>query len=128
MDNSVVDMCIGKRVKAAHVSQLFPDLAISTGQEQQPEAAQQKRIHSVRFRVVSQLLLLGFNVLYTDVDVAILQNPFAALTRDHDVEGLMGISLGPVHGVCVVVVLFRLFDIVCSDKKRQKKMFAMRFK
>jgi len=61
----------------------------------QPTAAQMKTgsnhaISGLKFKVIDDFLLLGWNVLLSDVDVIVLSDPFAGdrLTRDADVEGM----------------------------------------
>ncbi|KAK9858806.1 hypothetical protein WJX84_008354 [Apatococcus fuscideae] len=45
-------------------------------------------ISALKFQILEEFLKLGWSVLLSDVDVAVLQNPFDHLYRDHDVEGM----------------------------------------
>merc|ERR1712185_781381 len=42
----------------------------------------------LKFRILAELLSVGVSVLLTDVDVGLTQDPFPALYRDTDVEGM----------------------------------------
>ena len=42
----------------------------------------------LKFRILAELLSVGVSVLLTDVDVVLTQDPFPALYRDTDVEGM----------------------------------------
>ena len=42
----------------------------------------------LKFQILSELLSVGVSVLLTDVDVVLTQDPFPALYRDSDVEGM----------------------------------------
>ncbi|KAL3351574.1 hypothetical protein AABB24_019912 [Solanum stoloniferum] len=43
-------------------------------------------ISGLKFRILRELLQLGYSVLLSDVDIVYLQNPFDHLYRDSDVE------------------------------------------
>ena len=42
----------------------------------------------MKFGILKRFLDLGYSVLLSDVDIAILQDPFKFLYRDSDVEGM----------------------------------------
>jgi len=43
---------------------------------------------ALKFEVLTELLSIGVSVLLSDVDVAVLHNPFASLYRDSDIENM----------------------------------------
>ncbi len=43
---------------------------------------------SLKFRILSELIHVGCSVLLSDVDIVVTRNPFEALYRDTDVEGM----------------------------------------
>ena len=45
-------------------------------------------VSAMKFGILRHFLELGYSVLLSDVDIAILQNPFDHLYRDSDVEGM----------------------------------------
>eukprot|EP00798_Chlamydomonas_sp_ICE-L_P003487 gene3487-13553_t len=45
-------------------------------------------LFQLQFGILKQFVELGWSVLLSDVDIAIFQNPFDNLYRDHDVEGM----------------------------------------
>ena len=45
-------------------------------------------VSAMKFGILRHFLKLGYSVLLSDVDIAILQNPFDHLYRDSDVEGM----------------------------------------
>ncbi len=53
----------------------------------------------MKFTILRDFLLLGYNVLLSDVDIVTLQNPFEHLYRDSDVEGMTdGWDNGTAYG------------------------------
>ena len=42
----------------------------------------------LKFRILAEVLSVGASVLLTDVDVVLTKDPFPALYRDSDVEGM----------------------------------------
>ncbi|KAK9837243.1 hypothetical protein WJX81_001335 [Elliptochloris bilobata] len=45
-------------------------------------------ISALKFKIIREFLELGWNVLLSDVDIVVVQNPFQHLYRDHDLEGM----------------------------------------
>mmetsp|Transcript_6937 Transcript_6937/g.11803 ORF Transcript_6937/g.11803 Transcript_6937/m.11803 type:complete len:388 (-) Transcript_6937:991-2154(-) len=45
-------------------------------------------VSAMKFGILRQFVELGWAVLLSDVDIAVLQNPFESLYRDSDVEGM----------------------------------------
>mmetsp|Transcript_39767 Transcript_39767/g.88392 ORF Transcript_39767/g.88392 Transcript_39767/m.88392 type:complete len:376 (-) Transcript_39767:607-1734(-) len=45
-------------------------------------------VSAMKFGIIKQFIELGWAVLLSDVDIAVLQNPFEHLWRDSDVEGM----------------------------------------
>lgn len=45
-------------------------------------------VSGLKFRILREFLQLGYSVLLSDVDIVYLQNPFAHLYRDSDVESM----------------------------------------
>lgn len=45
-------------------------------------------ISARKFQLIKEVLKLGYNLMLSDVDIVVLQNPFDHLVRDEDVEGL----------------------------------------
>lgn len=45
-------------------------------------------ISSLKFQILREFLILGYNVLLSDVDIVTLQDPFKHLHRDADVESM----------------------------------------
>ncbi|MEW5307111.1 MAG: hypothetical protein WDW36_009528 [Sanguina aurantia] len=52
------------------------------------KAASNHGISAMKFQLIKEFLLLDYSLLLSDVDILTLQNPFAHLYRDRDVEGL----------------------------------------
>ena len=53
-----------------------------------PEAPSATRTAAVKWAAIRELLRLGHSVLYSDVDVALLRDPFSLLRRDADLEAM----------------------------------------
>ncbi|EIE20571.1 hypothetical protein COCSUDRAFT_37807 [Coccomyxa subellipsoidea C-169] len=45
-------------------------------------------ISALKFKIIQEFLELGWNVLLSDVDIIVVQDPFQHLHRDHDIEGM----------------------------------------
>lgn len=61
-------------------------------------------ISAMKYEIVEEFLSLGWNVLLSDVDIVIVQDPFENLHRDHDVEGMSDgfdgkTAYGEIYGV-----------------------------
>ncbi|KAI8475180.1 MAG: nucleotide-diphospho-sugar transferase-domain-containing protein [Monoraphidium minutum] len=64
-----------------------------------PAAPPAARGAAVKWVAIGQLLELGYAVLYSDVDVALLRDPFPLLVRDSDLEAMSGAAGGAAaHG------------------------------
>lgn len=58
----------------------------------------------MKYEIVEEFLTLGWNVLLSDVDIVIIQDPLQYLYRDHDVEGMSDgfddpTAYGEIYGV-----------------------------
>ena len=42
----------------------------------------------MKYEIIEEFLVLGWNVLLSDVDIVMVQDPLRNLYRDHDVEGM----------------------------------------
>mmetsp|Transcript_728 Transcript_728/g.1991 ORF Transcript_728/g.1991 Transcript_728/m.1991 type:complete len:392 (-) Transcript_728:462-1637(-) len=54
----------------------------------QADTGENHAVSAMKFGILRQFLDLGWSVLLSDIDIAILQNPFEHLYRDSDVEGM----------------------------------------
>ena len=46
-------------------------------------------VSALKFGILAQFLKLGWNVLLSDVDIAVFEDPFKHLHRDRDIEGAL---------------------------------------
>ena len=53
-----------------------------------PHSGDNHAVSAMKFGIIKKFIDLGWAVLLSDVDIAILQNPFEHLYRDSDVEGM----------------------------------------
>ncbi|CAL8464975.1 g4510 [Coccomyxa elongata] len=63
----------------------FKDLKVDKAQE---GTGDNHAISALKFKIIQEFLELGWNVLLSDVDVIVVQDPFQHLYRDHDIEGM----------------------------------------
>lgn len=61
------------------------DISIDKSQE---GTGDNHAISALKFKIILEFLELGWNVLLSDVDIVVVQNPFDHLWRDHDLEGM----------------------------------------
>lgn len=71
-------------MKARGVNHFYMPIKISTAQA---DTGDNHSISALKFGILKKFLLCGWAVLLSDIDIAVLQNPFKFLYRDHDVEG-----------------------------------------
>jgi arabinosyltransferase len=58
----------------------------------------------MKYEIIEEFLTLGYNVLLSDVDIVIVQDPLEHLYRDHDVEGMSdgfddATAYGEIYGI-----------------------------
>eukprot|EP01026_Neomeris_dumetosa_P070884 TRINITY_DN711_c0_g1_i6.p1 TRINITY_DN711_c0_g1~~TRINITY_DN711_c0_g1_i6.p1 ORF type:complete len:385 (-),score=39.05 TRINITY_DN711_c0_g1_i6:233-1357(-) len=63
----------------------YKDVTIS---ESQKDTGSNHAVSALKFGILKYFLQCGYSVLLSDVDVAVIQNPFYFLYRDRDVEGM----------------------------------------
>eukprot|EP00246_Nothoceros_aenigmaticus_P017153 TRINITY_DN817_c0_g1_i1.p1 TRINITY_DN817_c0_g1~~TRINITY_DN817_c0_g1_i1.p1 ORF type:complete len:427 (+),score=85.07 TRINITY_DN817_c0_g1_i1:161-1441(+) len=54
----------------------------------QKQAGHNHAVSGLKFHLLRDFLVLGYNVFLSDIDIVFLQNPWNYLTRDSDVEGM----------------------------------------
>ena len=54
----------------------------------QKETGENHAVSALKFGILKRFLQLGWAVLLSDLDIAVLQDPFQHLYRDSDVEGM----------------------------------------
>eukprot|EP00882_Tetradesmus_deserticola_P004912 GHRQ01005175.1.p1 GENE.GHRQ01005175.1~~GHRQ01005175.1.p1 ORF type:complete len:388 (+),score=152.53 GHRQ01005175.1:322-1485(+) len=74
-----------RELKFSNVNVLYMPLQIS---KSQAETGDNHAVSALKFGILKKFLMLGWAVLLSDIDVAVLQNPFKHLHRDHDLEGM----------------------------------------
>ncbi|KAI8462685.1 MAG: nucleotide-diphospho-sugar transferase-domain-containing protein [Monoraphidium minutum] len=71
-------------MKERGVNHFFMPLKVSKAQA---DTGDNHSISALKFGILRKFLMVGWAVLLSDIDIAVLQNPFKFLYRDHDVEG-----------------------------------------
>lgn len=80
-----LDDKLGEHLQKINVPYYRRDAVAS---EKQKNLGANHRISGLKFQILKDFLLLGYNVLLSDVDIVTLNNPFDHLYRDADVESL----------------------------------------
>lgn len=96
IDEELRDYCVQNNINHYYRPVVIPDSQKDTGDNH--------AVSAMKFEIIEEFLALGWNVLLSDVDVVIVQDPFQYLYRDSDVEGMTdgyddGTAYGEMYGV-----------------------------
>ncbi|CAK0787073.1 hypothetical protein CVIRNUC_010289 [Coccomyxa viridis] len=80
-----IDTALRDQLQSEGINVYYRDVKVDKAQE---GTGDNHAISALKFKIIQEFLELGWNVLLSDVDVVIVQDPFKHLYRDHDVEGM----------------------------------------
>ncbi|CAL5229301.1 g12600 [Coccomyxa viridis] len=80
-----IDTALRDQLEKEGIPVYYRDVKVDKAQE---GTGDNHAISALKFKIIQEFLELGWNVLLSDVDVVVVQDPFDHLYRDHDVEGM----------------------------------------
>ncbi|KAK9824345.1 hypothetical protein WJX72_009577 [[Myrmecia] bisecta] len=91
-----IDAQLHEHLQQRGINVYYKNIQIDKAQE---GTGDNHAISALKFKIIREFLELGWNVLLSDVDIVVVQNPFDHLHRDHDVEGMSdGFDEGSAYG------------------------------
>ncbi|KAG7675171.1 hypothetical protein Ndes2526B_g08029 [Nannochloris sp. 'desiccata'] len=96
IDEELRDYCVENKINHYYRPVKIPDTQANTGDNH--------AISAMKYEIIEEFLTLGYDVLLSDVDIVIVEDPLLNLYRDHDVEGMSdgfddSTAYGEIYGI-----------------------------